>query len=880
MTKTTFLLAALLATTPLSAQNTKGALPINQPTNPPVHQTRAVVVGISDYQDVGIPDLRFADRDAEAFVEWLKSPAGGSVPTENIRLLIGEKAKNAQIVADLDGLAENAQEGDLIIIYFSGHGDVETKTFNQLGFLLAWDSAPTNYKAGAYSLGYLQDMVSTISLLKKARVVVITDACHAGKLAGSTFGGAQIANSNLAKQFANEVKIMSCQPNELALEGEQWGGGRGAFSFNLLEGLTGLADKNADATVSLYEIDRYLGDVVPQQTAPHSQIPMVVGDKQFLLSRVDAPALAALKEMNAGKSGSLATTGGKGFAEGLLADADSVLLHLYHDFETALEKGELLEGNPSADELFVRLSKEEKLRPLHGLMRRNLAAALQNEPQQALNALLADDPYETNNFNYNPSKYKEYARYLARTIELLGEKHYMYPALRSKQLYFESYNLTQSLAAENITRAFQDSIRPIAQQKLREALALDSVSGYLYYAYALTFYNTGDTTTFDSIFNWHKEAVRHSPQWLLPYLELAGQYQIQSASKNEGAMEFWMNSALKIKPNSYVVQERLSWLYQWQNRTDESLALSDKMIQERPEIFNAYSAAGVTCLMRKEFGWAEQYFQKALAIESGPNTFAKIQSPVLLAKTRRQQQAIALADSIFRDPSLTIRFRGEAYFALVEALISNSQFELALQNARKLEGLETNPFFESLISFVNGMYQIESGNLSEGRALLQKAMKTNPDYFGFTIYKNRFEARIEEKEGNIRQADSLFQDAFRVVIPQNTALVVRLTAILESLQKDYGLFLLRQNREPEALAQFQKILEEEPNSWRGYFCMAVFHAKKGHQKDALDWLEKSLDRWLPTAELVTGEPLFSKIRKTKRFETMMLKNFPPGWEKR
>ena len=35
--------------------------------------TRAVVVGISDYQDVGIPDLRFADRDAQAFANFLRS---------------------------------------------------------------------------------------------------------------------------------------------------------------------------------------------------------------------------------------------------------------------------------------------------------------------------------------------------------------------------------------------------------------------------------------------------------------------------------------------------------------------------------------------------------------------------------------------------------------------------------------------------------------------------------------------------------------------------------------------------------------------------------------------------------------------------------------
>ncbi len=39
--------------------------------------THAVVIGISDYQDPDIPDLRFADRDAEAFAHYLRSPAGG-----------------------------------------------------------------------------------------------------------------------------------------------------------------------------------------------------------------------------------------------------------------------------------------------------------------------------------------------------------------------------------------------------------------------------------------------------------------------------------------------------------------------------------------------------------------------------------------------------------------------------------------------------------------------------------------------------------------------------------------------------------------------------------------------------------------------------------
>jgi hypothetical protein len=70
-------LPILLATTiclSLSAQE-KGATPLAQSSivNPKSSTTRAVVVGISDYQHPAIPDLRFPDRDAEAFANFLHS---------------------------------------------------------------------------------------------------------------------------------------------------------------------------------------------------------------------------------------------------------------------------------------------------------------------------------------------------------------------------------------------------------------------------------------------------------------------------------------------------------------------------------------------------------------------------------------------------------------------------------------------------------------------------------------------------------------------------------------------------------------------------------------------------------------------------------------
>jgi hypothetical protein len=109
------------------AQNQKGASPIANAQERIAKNTYAVVVGISDYQDKDIPDLRFADRDAEAFANFLRSQAGGSLDGDHLKLLTNSEATLGQFAAALDWLMEVTKEGDNAIVYFSGHGDVEKK---------------------------------------------------------------------------------------------------------------------------------------------------------------------------------------------------------------------------------------------------------------------------------------------------------------------------------------------------------------------------------------------------------------------------------------------------------------------------------------------------------------------------------------------------------------------------------------------------------------------------------------------------------------------------------------------------------------------------------------------------------------------------------
>ncbi|MDF1865385.1 MAG: tetratricopeptide repeat protein [Saprospiraceae bacterium] len=515
--------------------------------------TRAVVVGISDYQNEKIPDLRFADKDAQVYSEFLQSPAGGGLEAEQIKTLLNEQATNAQIAAALEWLIEVSQEGDQAIIYFSGHGDVETKTMFQLGFLLGWDSPAQTYAIGAFPLNYLQAIVSTLSLQNKAEVTLITDACRAGKLAGSSVGGAQITNSNLSKQFANEAKILSCQPDEFSLEGEQWGGGRGVFSYHLVDGLYGLADNNSDLTVNLFEIGRYLEDKVSNEASPHSQFPMVIGSKTTAISRVDEAALALLKEEKSKESPTLATVESKGFEDMILADLDSTWQQKYRAFTVAVAEGYLLEaptGKPVAYDLYLELVKATELQRLHGTMKRNLAAAFQDDAQQTINAYLEANPTELSKRYAAETDYDRYPKYLRKAAEILGEQNFYYPYVMAKLYYFEGLQMRLE-ADNNIEKSsYQEAI-----DKQQKALEYQEYAPYV--LNELGVLHTRLKASEEAV-GYYEKSIEMAPEWGLPYVNLCLEYYY--SNNQEKAIETG-NKAIELMPDYPQLYNLLAWVY-------------------------------------------------------------------------------------------------------------------------------------------------------------------------------------------------------------------------------------------------------------------------------------------------------------------------------
>ncbi len=570
----------------------------------------AVIVGISDYQNEEISDLQFADKDAEAFTAYLQSSSGGAVPQSNIIKLINNEATAAAVAGAIDWLVEIVQEGDEAYIYFSGHGDVERKALSQPGFLLCWDSGPKIYMAGGtYSLYFLQDMISTISIEKKAKIILIADACRSGKLAGSAVHGAQLTTANLSKQYANELKILSCQPDEYSLEGIQWGGGRGAFSFHLLEGLTGLADANEDQSVSLLEIERYLQDHVSEEVAPQSQLPMTVGSKRESVSIVDKIALISLQNNKSIQDGNISDIVSK--TNVLVFKSDSIWDDTYTAFENAIQNKQYLKPeNNCADFYYSILVNQPELADQKTFLTRKYAVALQDDAQQTINLFLKDDPNTIvkSRIEYFEA-YKEFPKLLNRAAELLGKDHYMYNDLKAREYLFDGVLL--HLKYNGYSDATLDQGNEILSF-YQKALALKTEFPLIHYFMSLCygkFLKEPKNATL-----YAEKAMENAGSWVMPYVYLA--YNLSKEEKDFEKAEKYLKIATDIDSNNVNVWKGWTSLYFYQRDFTKALEAANKSAFLDPTDPFSMLNVGLIKLSMGKFEEAENALIKCIALDS------------------------------------------------------------------------------------------------------------------------------------------------------------------------------------------------------------------------------------------------------------------------
>jgi hypothetical protein len=222
----------------------------------------AVVVGVGRYSSM--PVLKYSDDDAYQYYAFLKSPEGGALPDKQVKVLVDEDATRANILQTLRQVLLKADDNDVILFYFSGHG-------------LDGSFLPQDYDGINNRL--LHSEVKQIFEQSKAKhKIVVADACFSGSMLAMKQPFAMQQMKSYYRAFEDTkggtALFMSSKSQEYSLEDQ--GLRSGIFSHYLIRGLKGEADVDGNKIVTMREIFDYVYKNVRTYTS-NAQTPTISG---------------------------------------------------------------------------------------------------------------------------------------------------------------------------------------------------------------------------------------------------------------------------------------------------------------------------------------------------------------------------------------------------------------------------------------------------------------------------------------------------------------------------------------------------------------------------------------------------------------------------
>ncbi len=625
-------------------------------------KTFAVIIGISGYENKSVPQLQYAHKDAQLFAQYLQSKAGGLVPDSQLQVLINEQATIASVYNALYRLKQQCNENDVAYIYFSGHGDVETENKATLGYLLAYNSPPNNYRNNAISIEDINNTANYLTLQKKAKVMLITDACHSGKLAGDFFKGKQLVGERLQNVLNNEVRLASCRADEEAAESEDWGGGRGVFSYYLLMGLHGMANAADDGSIQLKEIQHYLDSCFAADevliSRKHKQHPVTDGNPYFPVSFAGAEDAAVYKAAFIKKDSPV-----KPIPQGLFVfkDAgvspldyffssietmvfedllhfsnykkikpDALPLQIVNDLivhfdtvtagynaliHTEFKENSIAVYNPEEYRRMVQqLNQLDSFKLFQTQLQRNTSLnsrffecfvqMVHNRVQTMINAYLAGDVSELEKRQYyftGKRNYNEFLECMQLALSFIPADHQLANILRINQLYLSGVIARLQLAISKKT----DSLVKAAYYFQQQSLLLEPYAAYVHNELGNLYVHQ---KKYDSATYHFSFASALAPSWAIPWSNTIRLNLIQKKwSKAKEAFQ----KADSLQPNLAYVLMNAGLVMEQEKNFLAAQTYYLRSINENNVHYFPFERLATIYLHTGEYGLANDYFQKA-----------------------------------------------------------------------------------------------------------------------------------------------------------------------------------------------------------------------------------------------------------------------------
>jgi WD40 repeat protein len=221
----------------------------------------AIIVGINEYKNPKL-QLKYAVSDAELFEATLKKVTAGLFEKVNIKKLVTkENTTSENIIKELKAY-KSLNPDDVFVFFVASHGTVDNGEY----FLITSNVGSTRtekLKTDALPQGMLKELIANIPATKK---LIIIDTCSAGALGEAiqvamlTRGMSEDTAMKILSRAVGSTILSASTSLQEAVEGYQ---GHGLFTYVLVEGLKGKADKGKTGYVKTTELADYVDSEVP-----------------------------------------------------------------------------------------------------------------------------------------------------------------------------------------------------------------------------------------------------------------------------------------------------------------------------------------------------------------------------------------------------------------------------------------------------------------------------------------------------------------------------------------------------------------------------------------------------------------------------------------
>lgn len=855
------------------AQTKGGKIQNVTAVKPVTGETYAIIFGISNYP--GLTPLKYADKDAALFRDFLESPAGGNTKPENIFYRINENAKGTEfeIMAyrwllgnQRTDFGKNLKEGDRLYIYFSGHGDAMNEDNY---YLLPYDCMPSNdgnnYGAtGHIEMYHVKTQIIKPLTKKKVEVLLIVDACRTNDLPGGQQGQLNFVNDvqSIAERKEGEIIMLSTGAGQSAIEGPKIGGGHGLFTWYLVSGLSGDADNDGDAAdhdgkVSLAEITSYVKNKVRKEAKTvysTDQVPVFLSPDRDLETMADVDSgtyanwklVENMRQQTNGNSNILAVAK-KSVAAGAIAD--TALIELDNKFIAAIKAGKL-SGQNSAEAFYNKMSEKWPAHSITQDAKYTLATEFINFGQDKINLFLSGKgivhiQQMENEFNtakkgaanknvptgiseqiekmktLTVTGYDKAANMMEKAVVLLKDDPELLDDIYPK-LYF-------------LKAASYDKVNNISGKRqgivlLKKAIKKDSTAAYNYLMLGHLLYDLKN----DSCESYFKKANSLAPKWADPENDIANYYSEKKEFKL-AIMHYY--AAVKLDSLDALAVQNIGVLYSNENKLDSARKYFLKGLAINP--CDRYANCNMGTLSVRNmihnsatdpnFKIAEKYVKKSMECDSS-FTRAYLVLAGLFDRVKLPDSALYYINKgIAANPNdgSLVRMLGDEYFDQKDTLKS----EMAYQKSMQIDSMDVINYsdlmwlYENAGTYGNKALNVKKNDFTKAILYSQKALKVDPSF----AYAYNTLGNINVDLYQYDQAIPNYQHAIKI----DSTYVDAINGLGNAYyyQRDYS----------KAVSTYKKAINLNPKFAYGYFNLGNVYYNQKDYNNALSNYRKAAE---------------------------------------